>query len=101
MRLSPYSYAGMLFVLCLVLLVSVPRVHSQELDCLIEPFVTVKVSSAVNGLLETVTVDRGDLVKKARYLPRSSLALKRRLLKCYAPGRRWSRPSRLARRVSS
>lgn len=68
MRLSPYPYAGMLFVLCLVLLVSIPRVHSQELDCLIEPFVTVKVSSAVNGVLETVTVDRGDLVKKGQIL---------------------------------
>src|SRR5262249_62312448 len=68
MRLSPYPYSGMLFVLCIVLLASVPRVHSQELDCLIEPFVTVKVSSAVNGLLETVTVDRGDLVKKGQIL---------------------------------
>ena len=68
MRLSSYPYSEMLFVLCIVLLVSVPRVHSQELDCLIEPFVTVKVSSAVNGLLETVTVDRGDLVKKGQIL---------------------------------
>lgn len=66
--LSQYLAWGMMVTLCLVLLVSVPRVHSQELDCLIEPFVTVKVSSAVNGLLETVTVDRGDLVKKGQIL---------------------------------
>src|SRR5215475_9864681 len=68
MRLSPYPYSGMLFMLCIVLLASVPRVHSQELDCLIEPFTTVKLSSAVQGLLETVTVDRGDMVKKGQIL---------------------------------
>jgi RND family efflux transporter MFP subunit len=58
----------MMLTFCMVLLVSVPRVHSQEFDCLIEPFVTVKLSSAVHGLLETVTVDRGDLVKKGQIL---------------------------------
>ena len=40
-------------LLCLMLLVRVPWAHSEELDCLIEPSVTVKVSSAVPGLLET------------------------------------------------
>jgi len=68
MRLFQYLYAAMMFVICLVLLISIPRAHSQELDCLIEPFVTVKVSSAVNGVLETVTVDRGDVVKKGQIL---------------------------------
>lgn len=41
---------------------------SAELDCLIEPYVTVNISSAVSGLLDTVTVDRGDLVKKGQVL---------------------------------
>ena len=68
MMLSPYLCSRMLLALCLVLLVSVPKGHSTELDCLIEPFVTVKLSSAVNGVLETVTVDRGDLVKKGQIL---------------------------------
>jgi membrane fusion protein (multidrug efflux system) len=55
-------------VLCLMPLVYVPWAHSEEFDCLIEPYVTVKVSSAVPGLLETVTVDRGDFVKKGQTL---------------------------------
>jgi RND family efflux transporter MFP subunit len=68
MMVSHYLYSGIRFALCMVLLVCVPRVHGQELDCLIEPFVTEKLSSAVNGLLETVIVDRGDLVKKGQIL---------------------------------
>jgi RND family efflux transporter MFP subunit len=51
-----------------MLLVCVPWAYSEDLDCLIEPYVTVKVGSAVPGLLETVTVDRGDLVKKGQAL---------------------------------
>jgi RND family efflux transporter MFP subunit len=54
--------------LCLALVMRVPWAHSAELDCLIEPYMTVKVSSAVPGLLETVTVDRGDVVKKGQTL---------------------------------
>lgn len=55
-------------VLYLHLIGGVGSAASTELDCLIEPYVTVKVNSAVNGLLETVTVDRGDLVKKGQVL---------------------------------
>lgn len=58
----------MWLLLCTMLLVRVPWAHGEELDCLIEPYVTVKVSSAVPGLLETVTVDRGDVVKKGQGL---------------------------------
>jgi len=65
---SQCLYSAMMFTLCMVFLVRVPAVHSQELDCLIEPFATVKLSSAVQGLLETVTVDRGDMVKKGQIL---------------------------------
>ncbi len=46
----------------------VPPAHASELDCLIEPFVAVTISTPVKGLLETVTVDRGDLVKKGQVL---------------------------------
>lgn len=35
-----------------------------EYDGLIEPSVTVKISSAVDGLIESTPVDRGDVVKK-------------------------------------
>jgi RND family efflux transporter MFP subunit len=41
-----------------------------ELDGLIEPFLIVKVGSAVPGILASVKVDRGDLVKKGQVLAR-------------------------------
>lgn len=43
-------------------------VLAEELDCLIEPFRVVTISSQEIGLLETVDVDRGDLVKKGQVL---------------------------------
>jgi RND family efflux transporter MFP subunit len=49
-------------------LLAAPTGSNEEFDCLIEPSITVKVSSAVKGLLETVMVDRGDLVKKGQIL---------------------------------
>lgn len=42
--------------------------QNSDLDCLIEPSQVVTVSMPVEGLLETVTVDRGDLVKKGQVL---------------------------------
>ena len=61
--------------LCPVLLVFAyllltPRLaHSDDaLDCLVEPYVIVKIGSAVNGLIETMLVDRGDMVKKGQVL---------------------------------
>lgn len=39
-----------------------------ELDCLIEPYVVVNVSSPLEGLVETVAVDRGALVQKGQVL---------------------------------
>lgn len=41
---------------------------AEELDCLIEPFRVVTISSQEVGLLETVNVDRGDLVTKGQIL---------------------------------
>ena len=42
--------------------------YAVELDCLIEPFVVVTISSQEIGLLESVMVDRGDRVKKGQIL---------------------------------
>ncbi len=39
---------------------------TTELDCLIEPYVVVTVSSPAVGLLEEVAVDRGDIVTKGQ-----------------------------------
>ena len=49
-------------------LLLVAGAHSAELECLIEPYVVVNIGSAVSGLLDTVPVDRGDLVKKGQIL---------------------------------
>jgi multidrug efflux pump subunit AcrA (membrane-fusion protein) len=41
---------------------------SQDLNCLIQPFVVITITTPVGGLLETVQVDRGDLVKEGQIL---------------------------------
>jgi RND family efflux transporter MFP subunit len=41
---------------------------AQSFDCLIEPNASVSVAFPVEGLVETVTVDRGDLVKAGQVL---------------------------------
>jgi RND family efflux transporter MFP subunit len=49
-------------------LLPVPMVHGETFDCLIKPYVVVNVSSAVEGVLKTVTVDRGDPVQQEQIL---------------------------------
>ena len=41
---------------------------SNELSCLIHPYQTITITAAVGGLLEAVTVDRGDVVKEGQIL---------------------------------
>jgi len=45
-----------------------PPAHGAELDCMIEPYRVVNVSAPVDGLLERVVVERGDLVKSGQLL---------------------------------
>lgn len=51
-------------------LVSPPAAYSSnhELNCLIHPEVVITITAPVGGLLETVQVDRGDLVKEGQVL---------------------------------
>ncbi len=52
-----------------LLLLSVTGVsQAAELSCLIQPYVVITITSPVGGLLETVAVDRGDLVKEGQTL---------------------------------
>jgi RND family efflux transporter MFP subunit len=44
--------------------------EAVELDGLIEPYLIVNVGSSVIGIIDTVEVDRGDLVKKGQVLAR-------------------------------
>jgi RND family efflux transporter MFP subunit len=48
--------------------VSRPPAEGAELDCLIVPYVIVSVAAPVDGLVERVEVDRGDLVKQDQVL---------------------------------
>jgi membrane fusion protein (multidrug efflux system) len=41
---------------------------AAELNCLIHPYVVITITSPVGGLLETVNVDRGDLVTEGQIL---------------------------------
>lgn len=41
---------------------------NQELNCVIHPEVVITITAPVGGLLETVQVDRGDLVKEGQVL---------------------------------
>ena len=41
---------------------------TQELNCLIQPYVVITITTPVGGLLETVEVDRGDLVREGQIL---------------------------------
>lgn len=47
------------------------------LDCLIEPSVTVAVGSPIDGILEAVVVDRGDLVAKGDVIARLESSVER------------------------
>jgi RND family efflux transporter MFP subunit len=62
---GPGSFA---LVLVLLNLSPVAAADAIELDGLIEPFLIVKVGSPVTGILETVEVDRGDMVRKGQVL---------------------------------
>ena len=49
----------------------------QELNCLIQPFVVITITTPVGGLLETVQVDRGDLVKEGQVLATLDMRVER------------------------
>jgi RND family efflux transporter MFP subunit len=51
-------------------LLPVSSAQGETFDCLIKPYVVVHISSGVEGILETVTVDRGDLVQQGQVLAR-------------------------------
>ena len=56
--------------LCWLSLGAALSAQEQDLDGLIEPYEVVEISSRVPGILDEVTVKRGDLVKKEQVLAR-------------------------------
>ena len=63
MRKSIFTTAVILSFLLAILTPLCAHAQSQEFDGLIEPRMVVKVGSGVYGIMDTVTVDRGDMVK--------------------------------------
>lgn len=50
----------------LLLSMTVNAAPSSEIDCLIEPNMTIELSSPVTGVLDTILVDRSDMIKKGQ-----------------------------------
>ena len=61
--------------------VSLPRAYAvgQDLTCLIQPYVMITITTPVGGLLETVQVDRGDIVKEGQILATLDTSVERAL----------------------
>lgn len=57
-------------ILCFSAPTLAAKKSTDDLDCVIEPYRTVELSSPVQGVLEEVLVKRGDLVKKGQVLAR-------------------------------
>lgn len=66
------SYRSAGFLLSSLLLwgasVSPCRADLSDADCIIEPHMVVEISTSVEGVVETITVDRGDVVEKGQIL---------------------------------
>ena len=58
------------FYFCLTATAFAAKKSTDDLDCVIEPNITVELSSPVQGVLEEVLVKRGDSVKKGQVLAR-------------------------------
>ncbi|MFT6390479.1 MAG: RND family efflux transporter MFP subunit [Cellvibrionaceae bacterium] len=64
---TPFSLWGLIHSASLALLLQAPSHAEQPLpaiDCLVEPYQTIDLSTAVTGIIQEVTVDRGDRVAK-------------------------------------
>jgi membrane fusion protein (multidrug efflux system) len=56
---------------------SAAAMNDSGLDCIIEPSCSVNLGSAVPGLIEEITVDRGDVVHKGQVLVRLDSSVER------------------------
>jgi len=54
----------------LSVLLSATQTRAEKFECLVQPYLQVKLSSGVPGILGEVLVDRGDFVKKGQLLAR-------------------------------
>jgi multidrug efflux pump subunit AcrA (membrane-fusion protein) len=63
-----WGLIGVVLVVGELLVLSRAYALPQDLTCLIQPYVVITITTPVGGLLETVQVDRGDLVKEGQIL---------------------------------
>src|SRR5690348_11840404 len=63
-----WALIGMVLVVAELLALSRAHAATQDLTCLIQPYVVITITTPVGGLLEAVQVDRGDLVKEGQIL---------------------------------
>ena len=57
-------------VLAGVAVCAAPQARAEGLECLVAPYMLVSVGSPVDGILDSVAVDRGDHVKKGQVVAR-------------------------------
>ncbi len=62
---------------CLLAVMASPAAHAAEYGCLIEAFDTVDVRSPVEALIESIKVQRGDMVTKGQVLVQLESAAER------------------------
>ncbi|HXF83442.1 MAG TPA: efflux RND transporter periplasmic adaptor subunit [bacterium] len=67
-------------VLAAALLPAAAGPAAAELDCVIEPNMVVSLSAPIEGLVETVAVDRGDVVEKGQVVATLEASLERAAL---------------------
>jgi len=54
-----------------------PKKATEALDCIIEPHAIIRIGSRVDGVIERIEVDRGDIVKKDQVLARLESGMER------------------------
>lgn len=69
-RILLYSMNFVFIFFCLAVPTFAEKKLIDDLDCMIDPYKTVELSSPVQGVLEEVLVNRGDSVKKGQLLAR-------------------------------
>lgn len=74
--LRPFGAAVGLGGLLACVLAATPA-RSDEVDCLIEPWSTITLSAAIEGVVEEVMVDRGDFVEKGQVVARLESSVER------------------------
>ncbi len=86
-RTSSRIFYRLTVFLSLLTIVGSPAAAPLDLDCIIEPYEIVELSSAVDGVISKVLVDRNDTVKKWQVLVELEAEVERAMVN-YGKGRK-------------